>query len=122
MDAGLGEDRCSEDKVRLRELVEKDEAYKEMDEDAYDAAVTFAKAEELLEIKKFHEKGGKVDMCKALEDMLADERMEGIEQGIKALIETCKEFGVSKEEILVRGEKKFSISLEEIRRLVDKYF
>ena len=93
--------RCSEDKVRLRELVEKDEAYKEMDEDAYDAAVTFAKAEELLEIKKFHEKGGKVDMCKALEDMLADERMEGIEQGTEISEERFTELS----KILVAAER-----------------
>lgn len=70
--------RCSEDKVSLKALVQNDEAYKEMEEDAYDVAVAFAKADELMEVKRFHEKGGKVDMCKALTEMLADERMEGM--------------------------------------------
>ena len=82
--------RCSEDKVRLRELVQSDEAYRAMEEDAYDVAVTFAKAEELLDVKRFHEKGGKVDMCKALTEMLADERMEGMKISEERFTELSK--------------------------------
>ena len=87
--------RCSEDKVRLRELVQQDDAYKNMDEDAYDVAVTFAKADELLEIKGMHVKGGKVNMCRALTEMLEDERMEGMECGLAQGLERGMERGLA---------------------------
>ena len=74
--------RCSEDKVKLKELVEGDRVYSEMEEDAYDVAVAFTKADELIDRKKFHEKGGKVNMCKALTELLEDERTEGRIEGV----------------------------------------
>lgn len=46
-------------------------------------AVTYADAKELISIKKLHEKEGKVDMCKALTELIADGREEGIKEGIK---------------------------------------
>lgn len=83
--------RYSENKEKLRELVEKDMAYREMDEDAYDMAVTYADAKELISIKKLHEKEGKVDMCKALTELIADGREEGIKEGMAAGIRLTKE-------------------------------
>ncbi|MBD5464821.1 MAG: transposase [Lachnospiraceae bacterium] len=68
---------CSNDKKKLRELVEHDPAYREMEEDAYEAAAVFTGAEELLEVEKFYEEGGKVDMCQALTALIADGRNEG---------------------------------------------
>ena len=41
--------RCSEDEHKLHELVENDEAFRNMDEDAYDMAVSYTKATEYLE-------------------------------------------------------------------------
>lgn len=49
----------------------------EMDEDAYEVAVAFTGAEELLAVKK---KEG-VNMCQALKELLQDERAEGREEG-----------------------------------------
>ena len=69
--------RCSNDKEKLRELVEHDPAYREMEEDAYEAAAAFTGAEELLAVERFHEEGGKVDMCQALTALIADGRNEG---------------------------------------------
>ena len=79
--------RCSEDEHKLRELVENDEAFRNMDEDAYDMAVSYTSATELVEQKNYHEKGGKVDMCKALTDMLQTERTMGREEGMEQGIE-----------------------------------
>lgn len=73
--------RCSADKKKLKELVEQDAAFKEMDEEAYDVAVSFTGAEELVAVKKYHGKDGKVDMCKALTELLEDERIEGELEG-----------------------------------------
>ena len=73
--------RCSNDKEKLRELVEHDPAYREMEEDAYEAAAVFTGAKELLEVERFHEEGGKINMCQALTALIADGRIEGRAEG-----------------------------------------
>ena len=69
--------RYSENKDKLRKAVESDPSYKEMDEDAYDMAAAYVKAEELIAVKKFYKKEGKVNMCKALKDLIEEGREEG---------------------------------------------
>ena len=75
--------RTSRDKKKLLELVQNDIAYQEMDEDAYDMAVSYTNSKELISVKQYHEREGKVNMCEALTQLLADERQQGIEQGIE---------------------------------------
>lgn len=121
--------QCSEDENKLRELVEKDEAFRNMDEDAYDMAVSYTKATELVDKKKFHQKGGTVDMCKALTDMLRSERIEGrnegieqgIEQGIQALILDNLEEGKSAGCIIEKLVRRFSLPEEKAREYFQKY-
>lgn len=72
--------RYSKDKGKLKELVEKDAAYQELDEDAYDMAVAYTHAEELVAAKKFYKKEGKVNMCKALKELIEDGRNKGLER------------------------------------------
>lgn len=55
--------RCSGDKKKLKDLVESEPAYQEMDEDAYEMAAAYADAKELITMKKFRGKDGKVNMC-----------------------------------------------------------
>ena len=69
--------RCAEDKKRLRALVEHDEYYKNMDEDAFDVATMYANATELAHAKDYRGKDGKVDMCTAIKEMMEDSRQEG---------------------------------------------
>ena len=69
--------RCSNDKKALKELVETDDYYKNMEEDAFDVAVQYTNATELIEAKEYYEKDGEVNMCQALTELLADEREEG---------------------------------------------
>lgn len=114
--------RFSEDKQKLRKLVENDAAYQNMDEDAYDVAVAFSHAKELLEVKKNYEKDGEVNMCKAIKEMMADERQEGRKEGIKVLIETCQEFGRTREEIFEKVKTKFVLSDEETEGYLLKYW
>lgn len=83
--------RCSSDKKKLRELVEKDDVYKEMDEEAYDVAVAFTKANELAGVKKYHGKEGKIDMCKALTELIEEGRKEGLEEGRTESIRNIKQ-------------------------------
>lgn len=110
--------RFAEDKDKLRELVENDLSYQEMDEDAYDVAVAFAHADELMGMKRNQEKEGRVNMCKALQEMLKDERNEGI----RILIETCQELGVNREEIYEKVKTKFALSDEEAEGYLFKHW
>ena len=88
--------RHADSKQQLCELIRSDAAYQSMEEDAYDAAAAFANAGKLMDRKKFHMEGGQVNMCKAIEEMLADERMEGIKEGIKEGIGEGMEQGIPK--------------------------
>lgn len=79
--------RYSEDKTTLREVVE---------------------ADELLQTKQFHGKDGKVNMCKAIQEMLADERAVGHEQIVIQLYQdktislekACALLGIGADEFL----------------------
>ena len=45
--------RCSENRDKLRELVDSDDYYKNMDEDAFDVVAHYTNAEELIEAKDY---------------------------------------------------------------------
>lgn len=76
--------RCSGDKNALKNLIETDDYYKNMEEDAFDVAVQYTNATELIEAKEYYEKDGVVDVCKALTDLIADGKQEGREEGRSA--------------------------------------
>lgn len=73
--------RCSEDKKALLELVEKDDYYRNMEEDAFDVVSHYTNAAELVETKEYYGKDGRIDMCKAIKDLMEDSRAEGREEG-----------------------------------------
>lgn len=74
--------RCSEDAKALQKLVENDMYYKEMDEDAYDVVNHYSNMPELVEMKDYYGKDGKINMCKAIMDWMEESREEGREEGI----------------------------------------
>ncbi|MDE5679105.1 MAG: hypothetical protein K2I01_01555, partial [Lachnospiraceae bacterium] len=49
-------------------------------------------------------------------------RAEGLEQGMQALIETCRELGADREETVLKVEKKFGILEAEARQAVCRYW
>lgn len=65
-------------------------------------------------------------MCEALEAWGRDERRagmeEGIKEGVKALINTCMEFGVSKETVLERILKNFNLELEVAEAYLEEFW
>ena len=73
--------RCSENKESLKQLVESDAYYKSMEEDAFDVVVQYTRATELVDIKDYHGKDGKVDMCTAIKELIAEGRKEGVKAG-----------------------------------------
>lgn len=58
--------RYSEEPDKLYELVANDPAYREMEADTYDMIAQYTKTNELMQIKEYGKKEGKVDMCKAI--------------------------------------------------------
>lgn len=68
------------DKKKLAEYVQANKsAFSDLNEQAYDMISCMSKSGELKEIKKKYQdkKGGKVNMCKAITDMIAEGRREG---------------------------------------------
>lgn len=65
-------------------------------------------------------------MCEALRELFADELQEseekGIEQGVKALIETCVDFGASRKDTQARIEKKFSLTEQVAQEYLKKFW
>lgn len=117
--------RCSGDERKLRELIQNDPAYRSMDEEAYDMAVAYTNAKELIEAKRYHGKDGRVNMCEALTKMLADERQEGLEQGIergiKIFILDKLEEGMPEERVAEKLMRGFSLTEEKAREYIGKY-
>lgn len=63
-----------------------------MEEDAYEVATNYAGAEELIKVKdEYRGKDGKIDMCQALKELLADERMEGVRSVVIRMIQKGKD-------------------------------
>ena len=75
--------RCSGDRAALAELVQKDEAYQAMEEDAYELVTQYVKANRLVRVKdEYKGKDGKVNMCQALEELIEEGRAEGRASGL----------------------------------------
>ena len=79
---------------------------------AYDLA-EYAASSVLKRLKKKYCKGGKVNMCKGLQDWAAEERLVGMEQGmergIEAFVQDKLEDGKSKEEIVSKLILRFQM-------------
>ena len=112
--------KCSKDKEQMKELLH-DNPRMQMDANA--ARVISAVTSMELEIAEGAEV---VDMCKAIDDMMSESRQEGICLGVeegrslgitegeaKGIIETGCEFGIPREDILSRLQKKLNVSMEQ---------
>jgi predicted transposase/invertase (TIGR01784 family) len=74
--------RCSGDKEKLKQLVNSDAAYQDMEEDAYDMAAQYSGINEIIQAKENHyEKEGHVNMGNAVRKMIEEIREEGREEG-----------------------------------------
>ena len=72
-----------------------------MEEDAYDVVASYGDVEDLLLKKEYHMKEGKVNMCRAIREMLEDERAEGRAEGnASGIIKTARRYHASDEEII----------------------
>ena len=67
-------------------------------------------------------KEGTVNMCKALEDLYQSGVDSGMEMGIQALVETCRELGHTREVTEKKVGEKFTVSREKVRECMEKYW
>ena len=83
--------RCSNDRNKLLELVEGNQYFSEMEDDALEVVTTYTKSKELVKAKEYKIEGGKNDVCKAIRDLMDDSRAKGREEGREeTLIEAAK--------------------------------
>lgn len=92
--------RCSRSKQELYQLVKKDESFQMLEEDAYEVMTKYVKADELIQVKDDYRRDGKIDMCQALKELLADERMEGREEELRSIVLKMLMFKVGDEDIM----------------------
>ncbi len=73
--------RCADDKDALLELVNGDAYYQKMDEDAYEVAIQYAKAEQLVTIRENDKNEEGINVCKGITDLIEDGRLVGKAEG-----------------------------------------
>lgn len=73
--------RCSKDDESMRQLMTKDPEYGKMEEDAYNMAAAYTGTENLLAVKDDYIEGGRVNMCKAIDDLILKGKLEGRVEG-----------------------------------------
>ena len=106
-------------KELLVKYIREQEAYfRNVDEDTYHAIREFLHSEEILkkEVSKYNGKG-KVDMCKALEELYKDGVNEGISQGISQGILVGEEKQLLK---LIHAKVSKGMPVEEIADLLEE--
>ncbi len=126
--------RCSENPEELEKLVKSDSAYQNMAEDAFDVITEYASADELVKVKDYYKKDGRIDMCRGLTELIAqgkengksegriEGRTEGRMEGMRALIETCQDFGIPKKDVFLKIAEKFSLSDVDAEKYINEYW
>lgn len=128
----LGMLKYKNNKNELVNYIYKYEKYfRQIDEHSYNAAkVLLGSEQQLKQTLQLKEEGGKIDMCKALEELYQDGLDTGIETGIKtgiekgieALILDNLEDGKDELAILAKLQKRFSLSKEDAIQYLRKYY
>ena len=108
--------RYSENKEKLLELVESDEYYHQMEDDALEIVTKYTNSKELVKAKEYQVIGGKNDVCKAIKDLMDDSREEGREEGITLnKLENAKNLlDVLSDDVIA---EKIGLSLEQVKKL-----
>ncbi len=112
--------KCRQNRNQMKEyFIKNKERIQNMDEDTYNTISVMLDRNDLLEVKKKYrrEEGGKIDMCKAMEDwaeeLVKEGTERGVRQGIGGFIAEFREEGKSDEQIAKKLVKRFSLSEKE---------
>ena len=110
--------KCRKDKKKLRQYVEDNQKFfKSVDEDTGVAISSFINSESVMNKLKNQNEGGKVNMCKAMEDWAAEERAEGREENLVNLIRKKLEKGKDIATIAEEIEETEDV----VRQLMEKH-
>ncbi len=71
---------------------------------------------------ELEQREGQINMCNALEELRQEGRWEGILEGIRATVRTCRNFNISEADIVRNLMNEFSLSQEEAVNYVKKYW
>lgn len=72
----------SDDKAAMFQYTEEHhETFEELEEDTYDVIAALTGADELVEVKGNCLEGGKVNMCRALTELIKDGELRGLQKG-----------------------------------------
>lgn len=121
--------RLSKEPEKFSQLVANDPVYETLDEDAYDVIAEYTDIDELKEIKDVCRKRKgekKVNMCYAWQVIKQEEREKGQEiereKGVKALCKTCRDFGISREDVAKKLVENMELSKEQAEEYVKKFY
>ena len=109
--------RCSTDKEKLLHLVKNDNYYKEMADDAFELVTKYTNDKEIVNKKEYISEGGKSDMCKAIQDLIADSKEEGREEGRRSWIINLLKENVELS-VICRVMECDELYVEEIRKSI----
>lgn len=121
--------QCRNDRERLRELLGS-EGFRNLERETEMAIAVNLSLKPIIRKIEEEEKG----MCRAFEELMMEQEEIGIEKGksegikegikesIKALIETCKELGVSREDTESRIIMKLDVSRDDAMDYVNQYW
>ena len=101
--------KYSEDKEKLRKLIEEDERFHALEKEAI--LVISTVTETRFKVKKKEEKA---DMCKGMRDLIEDGRQEGLAQGIRMVVGNILKTGRYTLEELVEIS---GLTLEELKQM-----
>ena len=114
--------KCRKDKQKLRHYVEDNQDFfKNVDVDTGMVISSFIDSKSMMNEVKNQNKGGRVDMCKAMEDWAAEERaegrLEGREENLVNLI--CKKIAKGKDIATIADEVEETE--EVVKQLMEKH-
>ena len=118
--------KCRDNLLNLKKVLKTIPEIENIEEDTYDVMWNFLD-ERMLELKEnVQNEDGGINMCGAVDQMIAEgmERglAQGTERGIKNLIEVCQELGTSYDNVQFQVEMKYNLSQEEAERYMKQYW
>lgn len=112
--------RYRKDKKGLMKYIEDHKNFfSRMDEDSYYAVREMMGSRMYLKDMVKNEEGG-VDMCQALKEIYQDGVNFGMEEGIRILINSCRELDVSYEKTFEQVRKKYRLTEQETRTEMER--
>lgn len=95
-----------------------EERFERMDRETFDTISVMIGQEDLIQRRKETGEEGVYDMCQAIEEMKEEVR----EEGIHALVKTCKKFRVPMKDIIAEIVEQYAIPISEATEKVEKYW